>query len=59
MRHLIFLLALVVFTSCGNETNTTNSTSEVSNADSLDSVRKVEEEVSEELIEGSFDALNR
>ena len=58
MRYLSIFILAVTLSACGGDESTTNNT-DTPNADSLDSVHKVEEEVAEELIEGSFDALNR
>lgn len=57
MKYLLFILSVVVFTACGSDNATENSTQ---NTDSLDSVHRAEEEeMSKEIVEGAFDALNR
>ncbi len=58
MRYISIFIFALALSACGGESSSTNHAG-TSNADSLDSVHKVEEEVAEELIEGSFDALNR
>lgn len=58
MRYTILLGAILLFTACENN----STTEDVSNIDSTtaDSLRQAEEdEMSKEIIEGAFDALNR
>lgn len=56
MKYLAILFLSFTLASCDNH----NADGTVSNQDSLDSVRQAQEdEMSEEIIESSFDALNR
>ncbi|MCB0700401.1 MAG: hypothetical protein H6551_12310 [Chitinophagales bacterium] len=59
MKYLVFIAAIVMFTACGdNKKDSSQTTTE--NTDSLQKAQQAEEEeMSEEIIEGSFDALNR
>lgn len=60
MRYLSFIIAIVLLTSCGNEAaNEGGGHSDTT--EMTDSMKRVheEEEMSEEIIEGSFDVLNR
>lgn len=62
MKYLSFIIALLVFTACGNEGTTEHAdhADPTVNTDSLEKQQEQEEEeVAEELIHGSFDALNR
>lgn len=65
MKQLLFITALFICTSCGNETAfneqdkiAADTTLTQQQRDSLEKVRE-EEEMSEHVIEGAFDALNR
>lgn len=57
MKYALLILSVILFTACGADEASVNNNQ---NTDSLDSVQQREEdEMSEEIIEGSFDALNR
>lgn len=65
MKQLVFLAALFTLISCGNETAPVEQGDVVADTtlteqqrDSLEQARE-EEEMSEHVIEGAFDALNR
>lgn len=65
MKQLLFIAVTLIFASCGNDTATneqdnvaTDTTLTRQQRDSLEKVRE-EEEMSEHVIEGAFDALNR
>ncbi len=65
MKQLIFIPAIVICASCGNETATneqdkiaTDTTLTEQQRDSLGKARE-EEEMAEHVIEGSLDTLNR
>lgn len=65
MKQLLLIITTLFIISCGDNTTDGNSVpltdSAKRHADSTDSLKRVqeEEEVSEELIHGAFDALNR
>lgn len=59
MKYLSIFALVLALSACGGDAGNTSGHSSTSNADSLDSVHKAEDEVAEEIIEGSFDALNR
>mgnify|MGYP007037737933 CR=1 FL=1 len=65
MKQLIFIAATIILASCGNETVTheqdkiaRDTTLTGQQRDSLEKSRE-DEEMSEHVIEGAFDALNR
>lgn len=65
MKQLIFIAAILIFASCGNESPShlqdniiADTTLTGQQRDSLEKARE-EEEMSEHVIEGAFDALNR
>lgn len=65
MKQLIFIAAILIFASCGNETATHKQDNIVADTtlteQQQDSLKKAkeEEEMSEHVIEGALDALNR
>lgn len=64
MKQLLFIAAILIIASCGNNTASeqdkmpADTTLTQQQRDSLDKARE-EEEMSEHVIEGAFDALNR
>lgn len=61
MKYLFLFTCTLLFAACGNDDQTTEQ-STASKADSVahaDSLQKESDEMSEEVIENSFDALNR
>lgn len=65
MNRLLFIAAILMVVSCGETTAeqeaTIEQTTDSVTSEQADSLEKVheEEEMAEEIIEGSFDALNR
>lgn len=65
MKQIALIITILFIISCGDNATDDNNTpvtdSARRHADSTDSVKRLqeEEEVSEELIHGAFDALNR
>jgi PBP1b-binding outer membrane lipoprotein LpoB len=65
MRQLVFVAVILLLASCGNETTphkqdkgADDTTLTQQQRDSLEKIKE-EEEMSEHVIEGAFDALNR
>lgn len=59
MRYLLFIIASITLGSCGAE-NTTDTHNDHKDSTAVDSAQQHhDDEVAEEIIENSFDALNR
>lgn len=59
MRYLLFIAVAITLSSCGAET-TTDSHTPNTDSTTVDSAQQhQDDEVAEEIIENSFDALNR
>ncbi len=60
MKYLVLLFSVVLFAACGGEATEHAESSTIDTVSNVDSVQQQEEdEMAEEIIEGSFDALNR
>ena len=61
MRYLLLLTIAIAFASCDGDNATSSDTtiSDSAAAAKADSLKEIEEDVSEELIHGAFNELNR
>lgn len=61
LKYITLLFIVILFAACGNEEKPPVGNTPTRTADSTDSVKKAqeEEEMAEEIIEGSLETLNR
>lgn len=61
IKYITILFTVILFAACGNEEKPPMDNPQTHTADSTDSVKKAheEEEMAEEIIEGSLETLNR